>query len=280
MTADREPPLPGAFPPETLAAFFDAVEINDVVDADVHLPDPIVLDCTDAQIRQCFALCLQFWEDGVHRSDLLALVGALLRDATLPPADIVRYKHIRARYKQLRFALVLYGRRHRVPPLFNATVVVMGQLQDSFRNGQRRAVRGYALVLRALLSRPLWALVRRGVERTRLDTADGFLAYRKGEIRRLEKALAQDMLTGPQFHTLRRIVSRQVSFYDSQRTVRHDDHHYRMSRFLSAINGLMGSRHDEMVEQAMAGTRDYRTPAPLDDDLRQRLELLVARYPL
>jgi len=279
MIADRQAPIP-AFPPETLVAFFEAVEINDVVDPDVHLPNPILPDCPQEDMRRCFALCMQFWTMGVSRAKLLTLTGTLLRTGDLPPADRIGYKHIRARYKQLRFALTLYGARHRPPTLFGVTVAVMGKLQDAFRNGHRRAVIGYGLLLRTLLSRPLWAFVRHSVSTVRLDTAAGFLAYRKGEIRRLQKMLEQGTLTGPQFHALRKIVSRQVSFYDSLRSLDHRDHHYRMSRFLSAINGLMGSHHDEMVEQAMVGQRDYRMADTLDSDLRQRLEQLVDRYPL
>lgn len=268
------------FPPEMLAAFFDAVEINDVVDPVTPLPDSVTLDCTAREMRRCFALCLQFWTEGVSRAELLRLTRQLGRTGDLSAADRVRFKHIRARYKQLRFALVLYGARHRPPPLFSATVAVMGQLQDAFRNGRRRTVTLYALLLRLLLARPVWAHVRHGLRATRLDTADGFLAYRKAQIGLLRRALEQDRLTGHQFHALRKIVSRQVSFHDCSRVLTHGDHHHRMSRFLSAINGLMGGRHDDMVEQAMSGERDYATAAPLDADIRQRLERLVARYPL
>jgi hypothetical protein len=52
-----------------------------------------------------------------------------------------------------------------------------------------------------------------------------------------------------------------------------------MSRFLSAINGLMGARHDDMVERAISEKGSYRAAATLDADVRQRLETLVAHYP-
>ncbi|MGC4252736.1 MAG: hypothetical protein QM605_15030 [Sphingobium sp.] len=268
------------FPPETLDALFDAVENDDVVDPEVCLPDPIVMDCTERDMRRCFALCLQFWEDGVVREDLLRLVRVLLRQRDLDPVQRAAFKHIRAKYKHLRFALTLYSARHKAPLPFRATVVTMGHLQDAFRNGHRSAVLRYGLALRALLARPVWAAVRRGVRATRLDSAEGFLAYRKGEIRRLKTMLEQQEFTGHQFHAMRKIVSRQVSFHDTARSLEPDDHAYRMSRFLSAINGLMGSRHDEMVEQAIAGAQDYGSMIRLDDDIRQRLDTLVARYPL
>ena len=88
------------------------------------------------------------------------------------------------------------------------------------------------------------------------------------------------MLTGSEFHAMRKLVSQQVSFYDTLRSLEHSDVAYRMSRFLSAINGLMGVRHDEMVEQAISDKGSYRTAMALDADIRWRLEMLVARYPL
>lgn len=278
MTVRNDPPWE-SFPPETLHALFEAVEIDDVVDPEVSLPDPIDPHCSREDMRRCFALCLAFWSEGVRRADLVRLVGTLLREGDLTPAERLQYKHIRAKYKHLRFALVLYDARHRVPPLFSLTVAIMGHLQDAFRNGRRAAVTGYALLLRALLARPLWAMVQRRAGALRLDTADGFLAYRRGEIRRLEKALERERLTGHEFHAMRKIVSRHVSFHDTLRSLRPSDHDVLMSRYLSAINGLMGSRHDDMIEQAASGQRAYRTAEPLDKDIRQRLERLVACYP-
>lgn len=268
------------FPPETLDALFEAIEINDVVDPVVSLPEPIDLSCSTGEMRRCFALCLQFWREGARRADLLELIGTLLDKGDLSPDERRRYKHIRARYKHLRFALTLYGERHRPPGLFNVTVAMMGHLQDAFRNGNPKAVTGYGLALRALLARPVWAAVLRRIMAVRLEDAEGLLAYRKAEIGRLRQALAQETLTGHQFHALRKIVSRQGASYNDALTLAPSDHHYKMTRFLAAINGLMGSRHDEMVEQAAAGERSYRTAQKLDEDIRRRLEQLARRYPL
>lgn len=268
------------FSRKILQTLFEAVEINDAVDPDVALPDPIVLACTQDEMRRCFALCLQFWSEGVVRADLLRLVNILLLKGDLNPDQRMQYKHIRARYKHFRFALMLYGEGHRAPPLFRATVAVMGHLQDAFLNRDRRLVFGKALTLRVLLVWPVWTLVRRQVGAIRIATADEFLAYRQDEIRNLKKALEQEEFTGPEFHAMRKIVSRHVSFYDTLRSLEPSEHAYKMSRFLSAINGLMGRRHDEMVEQAISGKQSYRSSPPLPGDIRLRLETLVERYPL
>ena len=53
-----------------------------------------------------------------------------------------------------------------------------------------------------------------------------------------------------------------------------------ISRFLAAINGLMGDKHDDMVADDMENRQSYDAPVALDSDIRQRLELLISRFPL
>lgn len=268
------------FPAAKLEALFEAVEMDDVVDPVVSLPDPIPVACAQQDMRRCLDLCIQFWREGANRADMVYLVSMLLRTGDLPPDARARYKLVRARYKHLRFALVLYGADHRAPLLFRSTVAVMGHLQDAFRNRRRSAVLGYAILLRLLLSWPAWTAVRREVDSVRLDGADRFLAFRKGEFARLRAWLTGGAMTSHRFHAMRKIVSRQVSFYDTMRTLEPAEPIYRMSRFLSAINGLMGSMHDDLVEQAGAGHLHYnRDEIPLPADIRQRLEALAQQYP-
>ncbi len=268
------------FPQETLDALFQAVEMDDVVDPVVSLPDPIPATCTEEVMRRCFDLCVQFWLEGADRNQMRDLVNTLLFTGDLPQDARARYKHIRAAYKQMRFAVVLYDKRHKAPLLFRLTVAMMGHLQDAFRNRRRGAVMGHALMLRFMLSLPVWMLVRREIESVQIDDAAGFRAFNKAEFRRLKGWLESGSLNGHRFHMMRKVVSRQVSFYDVRRTLQPDDQVYRMSRFLSAINGLMGSMHDDLVEQAGAGQRDYnRDDFPMPRDIGDRLKALVARDP-
>jgi hypothetical protein len=268
------------FSSEILDAVFEAVEMDDVVDPVVSLPDPIPVACTREDMRRGLDLCTQFWREGASRAELCDLAATLLATSDLPLDARVRFKHIRARYKHLRFALVLYGARHKAPLLFRVTVAVMGNLQDAFRNGHRSAVMGYALLLRLLVCWPSWLAVRRGVNAARIDDAAGFLAFRSAEIGRLTRWLNEPDLTAHRFHAMRKIVSRLVSYYDTMRILEPDERMFRMSRFLSAINGLMGSLHDDLVEAALAGRRDYnRDLLHLPDDIRERLVALTRAYP-
>jgi hypothetical protein len=268
------------FPADTMRRMFDAVDVNDVIDAHAPLPDPIVLGCPEDSIRQSYALCLQFWKDGFTRADALRLVEKLLRNEGLSADERLEFKHIRARYKHLRFTQRLYSKRHTSDYLFDKTTRVLGKLQDAFRGGRRGNIVRSALRLRVLLSKPVWSMVQRSLENTQLDSEAGLIAFQKAEIRGLKKAMASTSFAGHEFHTVRKIVSMQVCFYDTLRTLGPNDHAYRMSRSLAAINGLMGSRHDEIIAEALSGRRSYDTPAPLANETRSRLETLIARYPL
>lgn len=277
---DSTGPAWPTFPAETLRRLFDAVDVDDIVDAHVTLPEPIVLGCPDDTIRRCYALCLQFWEDGVTREDILRLVEKLLRNEGLSADERLQYKYIRARYKHLRFAQRLYSKRHMSNAMFDLVTRVLGKLQDAFRSGRRSGIVRHGLKLRLLMSKPVWSFIKRAMENTRMDDEAGLVAFQQSEIRELKKLVSRAQFAGHEFHDVRKIVSMQVSFYDTLRSLGPDDHAYRMSRFLAAINGLMGSRHDEMVAEALSGRRHYDTPAPLAKETRSRLETLVARYPL
>lgn len=180
MTAASSPALVrrlhacGPVSEATLDALFEAVEIDDVVDPEVSLPDPIPMDYDRQRMEAGFCLCLHFWHRWADREALLPLVRTLLREGDLDPAARRDYKNIRAAYKQLRFALVLYSANHRAPKLFKLTVALMGLLQDAFRGGRRGAVLRTGLALRLLLSAPVWAAVERSIARTRIDDAAGF----------------------------------------------------------------------------------------------------------
>ncbi len=268
------------FSAETTQALFVAVEEDDLVEAQISLPQHIELQCSPESIRDNYALCLQFWEDGFSRQELLQLVNSFLK-APQSEATRMRYKYIRARYKHLRFALQLYSVQHRANRLFHSTTVVLGHFQDAFRNGNRKNMRFYGNQLRLLLSKPVWSCVRYRLRHTRLETENGFIAYRLQQMRLLRLLIASQKLTGKQFHDVRKIISRQVSFYDTLRSIDPDNREARqISRFLAAINGLMGDRHDVMVADKLAGGNGYDQPALLDIDIRQRLEQLLDRFPL
>ncbi len=268
------------FSPDATELLFSAVDEDDVVDAEYALPEHIDLFCSQQIMQKNYALCLQFWEEGFTREELLGLVNDFLQNSDRPLAVRMRYKYIRARYKHLRFAQRLYSKKHQSGALFNMTTVLLGHFQDAFRNGNQQKLRFYGNILRLFLSKPVWSRVRYSLHHIDMESEQGFVDYRHGQISKLQQLIANPQLTGKQFHDVRKIVSQQVSFYDTLRSLEPDNSEARkVSRFMAAINGLMGDHHDVMVADKLAGGSAYDRPAPLDSDIRHRLEQLLAIFP-
>ena len=261
------------------AALFEAVLVDDEVDAHTELPDRITLDHSPADLLDCYRICRQLWRTGIDRGTMIACNALLLRDRDLGPEDRLRFKYARARFKHLRFACALYSERHTYPILLDWMTTLLGHLQDAFKTGLAGRVRREAILCRLFLARGPWRLLCREVDRLIPTTSAGFRDYVAREIATLEGILSHARLTGAQFHATRKVAGRLVSFYDTLRTIAPSDEAFRMSRALAAINGLMGAMHDGLIERRVAGTQDYhRDPFALPDEIRDRIAALVARY--
>ncbi|WP_420138671.1 hypothetical protein [Sphingomonas sp.] len=260
-------------------ALFEAVLIDDIVDVHTELPDRITLDFDQALLVDCYRLCRQWWKDGVHRGAMVALIDTLKRDRDLPEAERLGFKYARAKFKHLRFACALFRDDHRYPRVLDWLTVALGHLQDGFKNKQRGKVYRDALLCRLLLSDPVYGVIQREVDGFTPATPNQFRAYVRAQVEQLRSVLARNTITGAQFHATRKIISRQSAFYVTVLTITDGEEAYKMSRALAAINGLMGSLHDVLIEQRVAGTFDYhRAPMALPDDIRSRLAELVDRY--
>lgn len=260
-------------------ALFQAVLVDDVVDAHTALPERITLDHDQALLIDCYRLDRQWWKEGVDRRALIALVDKLRGDRDLPADDRLAFKYARARFKHLRFACALFRDTHKYPVLFDGLTIALGHLQDGFKNGLRGKVYRDSVLCRLFLTRGVYALLAREIDHLSPSTPSGFRSYTAQQVAALEAVLSRGDVTGAQFHATRKIVSRQSAFYATVLTITGGDEAYKMSRSIAAINGLMGSMHDVLVEQRVAGTHDYhRTPFVLPEEIRERLGALVARY--
>lgn len=269
------------FPLEASERLFVAIEEDDVVDAQVSLPPTIALSCTTEIIHDNYALCLQFWLNGVNRQELLRLICKQAKGDELTADERKQFKYMRARYKHLRFAQRLYLKKHQAGFLFGKTTVFLGRFQDGFRNGKKNIVSYYGNLLRVYLRSPVWSLVNYSLRHSQLESVSGFIAYRQKQMHTLKEIIAKPRLTGREFHDVRKIISQQVSYYDTLRSLDPENKEaLQISRFLAAINGLMGDKHDDMVADDMENRHSYDAPMALDSDIRQRLELLISRFPL
>ncbi len=269
------------FTPGQMAALADAIELNDKVDAQTPLPGAIRLDHGADVLIDCFRLSRQYWQEGVRRAAMIALARKLAQDRDLSPEDRLAFKHVRARFKHLRFAFALYSARHAYPTVLDWMTTAMGHLQDAFTAGRGKAVAREAALLRLFLSAVPQTLLRREIDRLTPASGAGFRRYVEAQMAQIRATLARTTVTSAQFHATRKIVSRQVSFYDDMRTIDPSSvEAYAMSRALAAINGLMGAMHDDLVTHKVSGTRDYhRDRFPLPDEIRSRLSALVDLYP-
>ncbi|HMI21269.1 MAG TPA: hypothetical protein VK533_17185 [Sphingomonas sp.] len=263
-----------------LDAFFDAILINDEVDAETPLPEAVAFDFEPILLIDCYRLSRQLWKEGVDRRAMIALTAKLRRDRDLGPEDRLAFKYARAKIKQVRFACALFGAHHSYPTILDWMTTALGHLQDAFKTGQRAAVWREALLCRLFLARGPYALLRRGIDRLRPATSAGFRAYLFDQIDGLRDILARGTLTGAQFHAARKVISRQIAFYTALDVIQPSERNHRMTRLLAAINGRMGRMHDELVDRREAGTLDYHGHHfDLPDDIRARLTALVSLYP-
>lgn len=184
------------FPLEASERLFVAVEEDDVIDEWVSLPSTIALRCTAEIIQDNYALCLQFWLNGVNRQELLHLIRKQSKGEELTSDERKQFKYMRARYKHLRFAQRLYLKKHRAGFLFGKTTVFLGRFQDGFRNGKKNIVSYYGNLLRIYLSPLVWWLVSYLLRHSQLESVNGFIAYRQKQMHILKEIVAKPQLTG------------------------------------------------------------------------------------
>ena len=255
---------------------FEAILVDDEVDEDLRQPDTIHLLHGQASLVSCFRLARQLWIEGFDRDLLVRLSRTMMRERDLDAADRLSLKHMRAKFKHLRYAHALYGARHRQPPMLDLISVVIGQAQDAYRVGDGAAVARWARLLRVLLARPIERWVRSESDRLVPTSSGDFRDLLVEDFRRLEALLAGPTTDGHTFHKVRRIVGRQVSFWDTLRTIAPTDDRFRMSRWLSAINGEMGDIHDRLVERRARDASSYGAQFFLPEPIRRRITVLVA----
>lgn len=217
----------------------------------------------------------QLRETGFDRDFLIRAVATLRRDGDRGAADRLRFKHVRAKFKHFRYAHALYGTGSSYPPMLDRITITIGHLQDGFRNGRRGAVMLHASLLRIWLAPPFVARLRHEAGRQAAVTTAGFRRLLETDRTRLAAFVAGERVTGRELHAAREIVGRQVSFYDTLRTLRPSHDSVRMSRSLSAINGhRKPPRHARHSEGRVCASYDDIRFA-LSDPIRDRPAALV-----
>jgi hypothetical protein len=258
---------------------FAAVLVHDELYPEATLPDAIHLDYTQEQLNQCYQICQQLWQEGPNRQALRQMVYKIYKQGKLNEQDQYEYYCMRAKIKHLRFAHIMFDKSHRYPRVFHLMTAVMGHLQDVLKNAAHSSVWPAALLVRLFLSKPLYAIAVKEIESFQPSTVDGFRQYIKNEINFIRLNLAKDKITSHEFHDMRKVISRQVAMYDNFKTLYPSAYHQSISKFVSTLNGLMGSMHDELIAKKFNKTQDYYKDAfVMPEEIRLRLKEYTEKY--
>jgi hypothetical protein len=257
---------------EQCDTLFAAIQVHDEIHLDAVLPETMHLDYTPDQFERSFLLARQLWDSGVQRRALIGLATKLASGRRLAPADMDEFKDIRARFKQLRFASMIFDESHRYSPALHQFTKTMGHLQDALKNGRMFGVTVRAVMLRLLLTPLAYRRMKRGLDRFRPSSQAHFRAYVNGELDVIRAFLAKPGVTGKEFHEVRKIASRLMAIYDSMNTLYPSAYHRQITLFISTINGMMGGMHDGLIERRLSGEQDYHAETfPLAPEIGQRL---------
>jgi len=266
------------FTAQQVEALFAAILVHDEFYSDAILPDSIHLDYTQEQLNQCYRLCRQVWQQGVERTNLVNLVKKLLQDQSLATEQQLIFRDIRAKMKHLRFTYLTLGDSHHYPRIFHWLTATLGSLQDAFRNKQTTTIIRFAICSRLFLTHFLYHYIVKEIDDFKPTTPENFRNHINSEVNFIRAKLAENEMTGREFHEIRKVISRLVALYDNLKILYPMEYHNQISMYLSTINGLMGSLHDELIAKKFNKTQNYYSDTfKIPTDIESRLTTLTER---
>lgn len=266
----------GWFSADQCDALFAAVLAHDDIHLDAEPPTSIHLNYSQQQLQQCYRISRQLWDSGVDRAAFAALATRVHLDHAASSDDGIAFKHVRAKFKQLRCAYVVCGAQHKYPMVFHWMTVAMGHLQDAIKTSRPIAAGRWSVLLCLALRKLPFALMLRQMDQFRPATTASFAAWVGQQFDSIRATLAKDGVTAWEFHRARIVISRMTALYDNLTVLYPSAYHHSVSRYLSTLNGLMGTKHDELLVRDINGLQDYRTDKfSIADDIRQRLSALI-----
>lgn len=250
---------------------------DDDINMNAHYPYKANTECNQEVLEECYRIT---WQLLARRSKIkefrrILMKIALRRKALFEEQEF--YKEIRAQFKHMRFGCCNFDRRHTYPWQLHFVTCQMGFLQDAFRNGQHFKTFRKALLLWSVLHPLLFRLILKRLADFKPATPEKFKNFQKNELNKIIDVLNFDQkVTGHQFHSLRKIISRRTAYVDTLRVIRKDKELDALSTFLATINGLMGDMHDEIVLKDIRGDSDYyKEQFSLPNEIKLRLTVLV-----
>ncbi len=135
------------------------------------------------------------------------------------------------------------------------------------------------MLVKLFLTKPIYAIATKEFDKFIPSTPENFSKYLAEGINFINSNLVKDKLTSHEFHEVRRVISRLVAFYDCIYILYPSDYQQAVLLYLSTINGLMGSMHDELIVAKFNKTQDYHKDTfVMPDEIKQRLISFVNFY--
>ena len=270
---------PVTFTPVQCEALFAALLVHDDLYPETSLPDSIPLDYTQEQLSQCYLISQQLWHEGISRKALCEITDKICKQGKLNEQDQYTYYCMRAKIKHLRFAYVMFDERHRYPRVFHWMTAAMGHLQDVLKNPQQSSVWFEAFLVRLFLSKPLYSMAIKEISGFKPSTPKLFRSYMQEGIDYIRGQLEKYEMTSYEFHEIRKVISRQVAFYDCIDILYPTNCQHALLLYLSTLNGLMGNFHDELIVRKFNKAQDYyKDTFIMPEEIRLRLKALTEKY--
>ncbi|PCI62785.1 MAG: hypothetical protein COB35_02490 [Gammaproteobacteria bacterium] len=264
---------------ELCHALFEDILIHDDIYPEAVLPDKVHLDYSQQQISECFNLCLRLWQLDVKREVFNKLLSKVCQSGELNLEDQQRLKNIRAVFKHLRFAFVMLSKKHQVPLLFHGLIIIMGHLQDVIKNKQKKWIICTSYFLKCCSQKWLYSIIVKNIDSFESTDSIEFNNFINQEINFIRINLLAKKVTAKKFHDMRKVIGRQVAFYDNLKNLYPSQYHTNITEYLSTLNGMMGSLHDELIAKKFNQTQNYHKDLfeiPLE--IRLKLDALIHKY--
>jgi hypothetical protein len=270
---------PSIFSAAQCDALFKALLLHDEINLDVSLPTAHPECYSQKQLSEYFYLSLQLWREGLSREQLQEMIDKIYHQGNLNADDKHSFYCMRAKIKHLRYAFLMFDKNHRYPRMFHWMAAVMGYMQDLLKSSQQSSVKRVALVVKLFLSKPIYSLLVKRFDKFIPSSSENFQKYLDDSIYFIKSKLIKDKLTSHEFHEVRRVISRFVTFYNCIYILYPDNYQYVVLLYLRTINGLMGSVHDELIVASFNKTQNYHKDTfEMPTVIKQRLISYVDFY--
>jgi hypothetical protein len=155
----------------------------------------------------------------------------------------------------------------------------MGYMQDVLKSPQPISVKFAAILVKLFLTKPIYSIATNEFDKFVPSTPENFQLYLAEGINFIASNLVKDKVTSHEFHEVRRVISRLVAFYDCMYILYPSDDQHAVLLYLSTINGLMGSLHDDLIVAKLNKTQNYyKDTFAMPADIKERLVAYVDFY--